>query len=257
MTDNEEEGLTNTRERDVRILLDLLSHDINNHVYSSMGYLELIESLVEDDEKLRRYLSFSMSELKSISHLVDNVKLLMDLKDDPFTGEPVDLHESVMSAAEAARYQMDDKELKLTLGFSTSECNLRADRFLNHLLTQLLLNSMKYSRNGIAHVKIDAKREGDRFMIIYEDDGTGIPDNLKDGVFTRFERSIREGDVHGKGMGLSVVYNVSKRYGGDITIEDVTENGEVIGTRFGFILPAWTGNSGDAGDCSGNGKPHP
>jgi signal transduction histidine kinase len=227
------------QDRKTRILMDLLSHDINNHIYGSMGYLELLQSMVQDNPTLIRYLSNSMSELKSISHLVDNVRLLVNLSDEEFRGESVDVYKTLKKASEAAEYQIDNKELELKIDFEENECRVMADRFLQDVFVQLLMNSMKYCKEEKALVKISSENEDGTFFLTYEDNGKGISDNLKDKVFTRFDKSIREGNVHGKGMVLSVVKSVLGRYGGDISLEDVKRDEEVKGTRFRLKLPAW------------------
>lgn len=227
------------QDRKIRILMDLLSHDINNHIYGSMGYLELLQSMVQDNPTLIRYLSNSMSELKSISHLVDNVRLLVNLSDEEFQGESVDVCKTLQKASEAAEYQIDTKQIELEIDFKENECMVMADRFLQDVFVQLLMNSMKYCKEDKALVKISSEKGDGAFHLRYEDNGKGISDNLKDKVFTRFDKSIQEGNVHGKGMGLSVVKSVLRRYGGDISLEDLKRDDEVKGTRFKITIPAW------------------
>ncbi len=229
----------NSDDRKTRILMTLLSHDINNHIYGSMGYLELALSMVKDDPTLTRYLSNSMSEMKSISHLVDNVRLLVNLSDEKFVGEPVDLYRTLRKASESAVYQIDTKQLDLDLDFNEGECIVKADRFLLDVFIQLLMNSMKYSKESRATVKIDTSNKDEMVRLVYEDNGKGISDSLKDKVFTRFDNSITMGNVQGKGMGLSVVSSVIGRYGGNIELEDVMKDEKVVGTRFNMEIPAW------------------
>ena len=228
-------------DHNLKILMGLLSHDINNHIYGSMGYLELVQSLMKGDPRLSRYLSNSMFELRSISQLVDNVRLLVNISKEPYHGEPVDVYQTVMLSMESARYQVDQKKIRIDLSFGEKECIVEADRFLQDLFSQLLMNSMKYSKGDEASININMMIMGGMVNLIYEDDGKGIPDALKGTVFTRFDRSIRDGDVQGKGMGLSVVNSVISRYGGTISLEDIRSDGEVIGTRFLIKVPEWTG----------------
>ncbi len=239
MASENENEKSNIEDRKTRILMTLLSHDINNHIYGSMGYLELVLSMVEDDPTLTRYLSNSMSELKSISHLVDNVRLLVNLSDEKFVGEPVDPYQTLRKASESAVYQIDSKQLDLDIDFKEGECIVKADRFLLDVFIQLLINSMKYSKESRASVKIASSNMDEMVRLIYEDSGKGISNSLKDKVFTRFDNSIKMGDVQGKGMGLSVVRSVISRYGGNITLEDVMKDQKVMGTRFKMEIPAW------------------
>jgi signal transduction histidine kinase len=239
MSNETEIEMKGNEDEKIRILMDLLSHDINNHIYGSMGYLELLQTMVQDNPTLARYLTNSMSELKSISHLVDNVRLLVNLSNEEFNGESVDLFQTLSMASEAAEYQIDTRKLDLSLDFKEGERIVRADRFLQDVFVQLLMNSMKYNSNSQVSVNISSEGKDGMINLVYEDNGKGISNNLKDKVFTRFDKSIQEGDVHGKGMGLSVVNSVIQRYGGIVSLEDVTNGGKVEGTRFRLSLPSW------------------
>jgi signal transduction histidine kinase len=85
-----------------------------------------------------------------------------------------------------------------------------------------------------------------------EDDGPGIPQELRGRVFERFVRGA--GDRGGSfGLGLSIVRAVAESHGGRVRVESPTANGRVDaggrpgrkdgddpphGTRFVVTLPA-------------------
>ncbi|MFW3146803.1 MAG: sensor histidine kinase [Thermoplasmatota archaeon] len=224
-------------ERSLRILLDLLSHDINNHVYGSTGYLELIEQMLPKDPTLRRYLNNSMNEMGEITHLVDNVRFLVSISHEPFRPEPVDLIMTLKRAQETASYRIKDKNLKVRTDLKEGDIILNGDRFLNDALVQVLTNSMKFDKDKDVTVELDVFISGDSAMLFFIDRGRGIPDNQKETVFTRFRRSIEEGDVHGRGMGLSVVKEVCERYGGKASIEDRIKGDHTKGTKVVLKIP--------------------
>jgi signal transduction histidine kinase len=75
--------------------------------------------------------------------------------------------------------------------------------------------------------------------LVVEDDGPGIPPELKDKVFERFVRGA--GDRGGSvGLGLSIVRAVAESHGGSVRVESPTQNGAAPprGTRFVVTLPA-------------------
>ncbi len=76
-----------------------------------------------------------------------------------------------------------------------------------------------YAKNG--HVVIEVK-----------DNGTGIPDAIKDKIFQPFFTTKPTGS--GTGLGLSLSYDIVKAHGGEIKVE--TKEGE--GTKFIITLPA-------------------
>ncbi len=74
--------------------------------------------------------------------------------------------------------------------------------------------------------------------LIVEDDGPGIPEDLRGRVFERFVRGA--GDRGGSsGLGLSIVRAVAESHGGSVTLQSPTSNGasRPRGTRFEVTLP--------------------
>lgn len=71
-----------------------------------------------------------------------------------------------------------------------------------------------------------------------EDEGPGIPPELRERVFDKFFRAVREGDSSrnrpaGMGMGLSIARGIVEAHGGRIWIE----GGAAKGSRVLFTLP--------------------
>ncbi len=67
--------------------------------------------------------------------------------------------------------------------------------------------------------------------ISVKDNGTGIPDDIKDKIFQPFFTTKPTGQ--GTGLGLSLSYDIVKAHGGDLKVE----SGENEGTTFKIILP--------------------
>jgi signal transduction histidine kinase len=84
---------------------------------------------------------------------------------------------------------------------------------------------------------LTAEKTGDEVEITIGDQGRGIPDDRKDILLNRFWRSIENEDVHGKGMGLSLVKMVVDRYGGQVRIENRVEGDHTQGTKVVLNLP--------------------
>ena len=81
-------------------------------------------------------------------------------------------------------------------------------------------------------VTIATKNLGDKIEIRVQDNGNGIPDEIKDKIFQPFFTTKSAGE--GTGLGLSLSYDiVTKGHGGEIKVE--TEPGQ--GTEFIILLP--------------------
>jgi signal transduction histidine kinase len=88
------------------------------------------------------------------------------------------------------------------------------------------MNARSY---GKPPIRIDARQDADVVTIVVEDGGGGIPENLTERLFGRFERG-REG--HGSGLGLAIARAYANAHGGDL----VYVAGD-RGARFELTLP--------------------
>lgn len=113
------------------------------------------------------------------------------------------------------------------------------ERAVSEVVYTLLDNAAKYSPEG-ATIRLIARRAGDeQIEMAVEDDGPGIPNDLRERAFDKFFRATRNGDVttrqpSGTGMGLAIAKGIVEAHEGKIWIES-GEGGR--GTRVVFTLP--------------------
>jgi len=81
-------------------------------------------------------------------------------------------------------------------------------------------------------VWVSTKKENGNILVKVRDNGTGIPDKVKDKIFNPFFTTKPAGE--GTGLGLSLSYDIIKVHGGHITVE--SKEGE--GTEFTVELPS-------------------
>ncbi len=87
---------------------------------------------------------------------------------------------------------------------------------LLEILGNVLENACKYS---VRRVRAEAKAiDSDRLSIVVEDDGLGLPAERRAEVFKRGER-LDESEP-GSGLGLSIVDELARAYGGGATLSD-------------------------------------
>jgi signal transduction histidine kinase len=111
-------------------------------------------------------------------------------------------------------------------------------------LSQVVLNLVENARDAIGP-RADGKivvstrigEAGDRAMLIVEDNGPGIPGELKDKVFAPyFTTKHAKG---GTGLGLAIVHRIVSDHGGRIAVGDAAGGG----ARFAIELPLRNGTA--------------
>ncbi|MFG1348251.1 ATP-binding protein [Xanthobacter autotrophicus] len=94
-------------------------------------------------------------------------------------------------------------------------CRCRPDA-VRRACRNLVENAVRYGERA----RVRVERSGDAALIVVEDDGPGIAEELKEQVFAPFFRleSSRCRETGGHGLGLAIVRTVARRHGGDVTL---------------------------------------
>ena len=115
--------------------------------------------------------------------------------------------------------------------------NIIAEDLVEEIFVNLFSNSVKYTESS--EVKIDVLireyfiAEVKYWMVTVSDYGKGIPDSMKQELFSRFYSK-----AEGSGLGLSIVRTLVERYKGKIWVGDRVYEDYNQGTLFGMIFPA-------------------
>ncbi|HBB89937.1 MAG TPA: hypothetical protein DC047_20225 [Blastocatellia bacterium] len=119
------------------------------------------------------------------------------------------------------------------------------ERAVAEVIYVLLENAAKYSPLGSVIRLAAQPGQQDMVQLTIEDQGPGIPAELRERVFDKFFRAMRDGDLSGHkpgtGMGLAIAKGIVEAHGGRIWIENVDDS---TGTRVVVLLPT--------GDVEGN-----
>ncbi len=114
------------------------------------------------------------------------------------------------------------------------------DEQLQQLLINLLQNALAASEGTgrPPRVVLRSRREGPRVLLEVEDNGAGIPEEIRERIFELFF-STRKG---GSGLGLAIAERVVRAHGGELSFE--SELGE--GSIFRVALPLAVAQPGTA-----------
>ncbi|WP_295947506.1 ATP-binding protein [uncultured Bartonella sp.] len=93
----------------------------------------------------------------------------------------------------------------------------------SRLVSNLVSNSFRYAKN----VDVAIVHDDNNLVIIIDDDGPGIPANMREEVFKPFFRldEARNQDASGTGLGLSIAQDIARSHGGNIVLDDSPTGG--------------------------------
>lgn len=121
----------------------------------------------------------------------------------------------------------------------SDDCRIRAtEDGLHQIVFNLAENAIKYNTSG-GYARICLYPADDWVCLVVEDDGIGIPPEDLPHVFSRFYRvdKARSRATGGAGLGLSIVHDTVRQFGGEVSAEARTPHGTCFTVRFPRLWP--------------------
>jgi len=115
---------------------------------------------------------------------------------------------------------------------------VQANELLRDVFVNLIGNAIKHSTGpAFINIRMAQEKNDDRqyCTVAIEDNGPGVPGEMKEKVFDR----LRRGDTKAKGagLGLYLVKTLVDSYGGKVWVEDRVTGDHMKGARFVVMLP--------------------
>ncbi|WP_164913708.1 PAS domain S-box protein [Methanoculleus taiwanensis] len=209
--------------QEANLYLDILTHDIRNVNTVATMYTDLLVDILEGDPKT--YVLKMKGSIEKSTEILANVATIRKIHVERAPLKPIDLHGVVLAE------QKNFPDTAIT--YENTAYTVQADDLLPEVFNNLIGNAVKFGGPDVA-VTISAERSGDSVIVTVADTGPGIPDDLKEGIFHRFERGQTR--ARGEGLGLYICRKLMERYGGSIWAEDRVPGRSEKGAAFRFTL---------------------
>jgi signal transduction histidine kinase len=103
---------------------------------------------------------------------------------------------------------------------------------IDQVLMNLVTNAAQALGEGGGRIEVGARTRADGVELWVQDDGPGIPEDVRPRIFDPFFTTKDVGE--GSGLGLSIVHGIVDRHGGRIDVESAPGRG----TTFRILFPS-------------------
>ena len=222
-------------ERDARFASDV-SHELRSPLTTLATTASVLQQHRED---------LSAAGQESLDLLVADLSIFQSLVDDLLemsrSDAAVPLVREVISATElvnqsvrsaARRLGIDEPPVEIAEGVGDPMVLVDRRRF-ERVITNLIDNAHRYAEGAVA-LRIEV--QGTQLALNVDDAGAGVPGDEHEQVFERFFRGRAAHDrgiARGTGLGLALVRDHVRAFGGSITVSESPEGG----ARFQILLP--------------------
>jgi len=199
-----------------------IGHELRNPLAVMETSLHLLRSRIPDDPKSKKHLDRLDAQVVLCTNIVRD---LMDLaRDRPPARERIlvrDVIEDALSSVSGGD--------RVAVEFVPPEPEAEVDPLqLRQLVVNLVTNALQATESNPARVFVRVTREGEELIVVVEDDGPGIPEEVR----TRLFEPLFTTRMRGVGFGLALCRRIAERHGGHIRVS----NRETGGAHFEVLL---------------------
>ncbi len=204
-------------------------HEIGNLLQIIMGTAESIKRHEGRTEENRKRIK-DICEVAEQGGIISRGLLAFSHKGDE-RYENLDVKRILDESYELVKYNLEKDRVQVIKRYSEEPCSVSVNR---NQIKQVIINFMNNARDAMkdgGKLLVTCKTEGEKVIVEFIDEGGGIPDKIRDKVFSPFFTTKEEGG--GTGLGLSISRDIMTQHNG--TIDFDSREGE--GATFRIILP--------------------
>lgn len=209
------------------------SHDLQEPLRKILVYSDYLQRKFPDmDNQVVTILNNMIGATTRMKRLIEDLLLFTRLSAESEEHAAVDLNILVQAVLEDFDLQLQEKQARVELAaLPVFRCS---PQHLKQVFANLLSNSIKYSRPGLApEITIRSETAGDKLMIHFTDNGIGFEDKYADRIFGMLQRLHSREEFEGTGIGLSIVQKIIDMHKGSI----IARSQPGKGATFTITLP--------------------
>lgn len=201
-------------------LTNSVSHELRTPIARLRFGMEMVQDSTDEGDRTR-FLEGMNSDIDELDQLVAELltyaRFDRDKPDIEFQRQEIyPWLNDVIRQTKIGREQ-------LSIEFEIQGQDLKHARFdpllMARALGNLLQNAKRYAQSEI---NVTVSNDNGYFQLCVDDDGPGIPEQQREGIFDAFKRldASRDRGTGGFGLGLSITQRISQWHGGEISVED-------------------------------------
>jgi signal transduction histidine kinase len=210
-------------------IVGFISHDLRLPLTAIIAYTELMATR---EMTMSQRMELYQEVQSAVDRMTDMISSLIELSRGRHTLKPqkANIAERVMQSIRTIAMKKSDC-CSAVISYDhqgVTEGWFDAQR-LDRIITNLVANACDAVSSG-GRVEISSFGLADRMEFFVWDNGPGIPEPVRDSLFTPF---VSYGKDDGTGLGLAIARRLTEDHGGELHLDETCEEG----TRFRFTLP--------------------
>lgn len=209
---NEVEELASKKEKEMRMLMSSISHDIRTPLTSIKGYLKLIEES-NDDEERKKYYDIVEYRLDTLGSMIEDLFVHSKISDSEYElkKENVEIFPIICKVMASYYYDFENRDIEPIIHFSNEHLRVMANQdMVIRMIHNLVNNALKHGCDYFEIKEFDNR--------IYFINKVQNSEQIEvDRLFDRFYQADLSRHQNSTGLGLSIVKQIAEIHGWDIS----------------------------------------
>ena len=204
-----------------------VGHEVKNPINAIVVHLELLRSKIDSGSSALRHLDVIQSEIRRLDRVVQTLvdfsrPVELQLRDQ-------DLRNIVSSVLMLASAELETRSIALVSEMPEHPVMAKVDADLfKQALLNIVINGAQAMNHG-GELAIRLTEDGRNALVQVEDQGEGIPEEIRPHIFDLYFTTKRDGS----GIGLAMTYRILQLHNGQVDVESKMG----VGTTFTLSVP--------------------
>lgn len=209
-----------------------VSYELRSPLNNINGFVHLLneQSTGSLNPKQIEYLGYVSKSSAALLAIIDDILDLATIDEDAMELElsEIDVEATMRSAIEGVQDRLEENNIDVQIVAMDNVGSFQGDaKRVRQILFNLLSNAIGFSRPGQS-VTLAAMRRGDEVVFKVTDRGRGIPSEVLERIFDRFESHTTGSRHRGVGLGLSIVRAFMELHGGKVFVDSAPGEGTTV-----------------------------
>ncbi len=193
-----------------------VAHDLKNPAISVQGFARLLKNKYEHvlDARAVKYCEQIIKSSEQISSLAEDINIYISTRDTPWNFEVLELPDIWNTVKQEFMLQLQDRNIRW-IEPQLEPVQIVANRIgLLRIFRNIVDNALKYGGERLSEITVGYETSEQYHILSIGNDGSNILHEEEQYIFQEFKRSIRNVEIPGSGLGLSIVKEIAKKHKG-------------------------------------------
>ncbi|MCC8407775.1 HAMP domain-containing histidine kinase [Mucilaginibacter sp. UR6-1] len=215
-------------------LIQSIAHDLKNPISNVLSVTYLLEHAGKNEEN-SELITIAQESCRYATEIIND--MLVAESQNLLKARRLNLNELIRECIASFKTAVQQKKIKLKEYLPPEASYIQADQIkIKRAFSNLLSNAIKFTPSG-GEVTVTLQKDDGHLLVIFKDNGIGIPAEKQSGIyhkFTAFRRTGTDGESS-TGLGMYITRQIIESHEGKIWLESRELEGTIFYVRLSAV----------------------